>query len=276
MDCTESLIYINGHIDGVNTEAEEALLQEHLNTCPQCRALLAQYEQLDRQLADVPAPPADLTEQILAQLPKKRKRRGLLYFAAPAATLATAAILALAVFGAMNLPAFAAKSNEYAAPNATPKEDFTGSMEDSMLSYASNLAPSPPMAADGALTETMKCIGGEEQQQEYFALSSAPVLIVWGDDAESYYTDLTPLETVDADGGTTLHEVLQTLLPDASVLAEKTESTRSVSSVTAYTLPYSELHEMFDRSADACEITFYAPAGTSETAEYFLLLAVTP
>lgn len=271
MDCTESLIYINGHIDGINTEAEEALLQEHLNTCPQCRALLAQYEQLDRQLADVPAPPAGLTKRILAQLPKKRKRRGLLYFAAPAATLATAAILALAVFGAMNLPVFAAKS---ASDYAAPKEEFSD-MENSMVGYASNLAPSPPMAADGALTETMKS-AGTKQRQEYFDLSSMPVLIVWGDDAEGYYTDLTPMETVDADGGTALDEVLQTLLPDASVLVEKTEGALSVSSVTAYALPYSELREMFDRSADACEITFYAPAGASETAEYFLLLAVAP
>ena len=32
MDCTESLIYINGHIDGINTEAEEALLRDGLWT----------------------------------------------------------------------------------------------------------------------------------------------------------------------------------------------------------------------------------------------------
>lgn len=270
MDCTESLIYINGHIDGANTEAEEALLQEHLNTCPQCRALLAQYEQLDRQLADVPAPPADLTKHILAQLPKKRRRRGLFYFAAPAATIATAAILALAVFGAMNLPVFAAKSMDAAA---APQEEISDA-ENSMLGYADNAGSLSSAAVDDTLTDAMKAVG-LEQQQEFLDLSSVPILIVCGENAESYYADLTPMETVDAEGAT-LREVLQTLFPDASVLVDKTEDALTVSSVTVYALPGSELHEMFCRSSDTCEITFYSTAEASASSEYFLLLAVEP
>ena len=40
MDCEFYYPLLSAHIDGENSEAEEAQLQEHLAVCPHCRALL--------------------------------------------------------------------------------------------------------------------------------------------------------------------------------------------------------------------------------------------
>ncbi len=50
MSCEEILPLIHGHLDGINTEAEEQQLQAHLQTCPACRSLLSMYEQIDAQV----------------------------------------------------------------------------------------------------------------------------------------------------------------------------------------------------------------------------------
>lgn len=58
MSCEEILPLIHGHLDGINTEAEEQQLQAHLQTCPACRSLLSMYEQIDArvQQLEVEAP----------------------------------------------------------------------------------------------------------------------------------------------------------------------------------------------------------------------------
>ncbi|MBS6367878.1 MAG: zf-HC2 domain-containing protein, partial [Clostridiales bacterium] len=50
MSCEEMLPLLHGHLDGANSAAEEAQLQAHLHTCPACRSLLHQYEQMDAQV----------------------------------------------------------------------------------------------------------------------------------------------------------------------------------------------------------------------------------
>ena len=76
-DCDKALELISAHIDGALTDAEEARLTQHLNTCPVCRALLADLEALHRDMADLAArpvpPPADLREGILEQIAAQAK-----------------------------------------------------------------------------------------------------------------------------------------------------------------------------------------------------------
>lgn len=78
MECSAALSLLSGHIDDQNTPQEEAALLAHLSECPDCRALLRAYEDIDRNVAalEVPAP-AELAPAVMAQIskPLKQKRR---------------------------------------------------------------------------------------------------------------------------------------------------------------------------------------------------------
>lgn len=97
------LALLSGHIDGTNSEAEEAKLQEHLTSCSHCRELLESMEQADAMLAEsIAAPPADLSERIMCAVrkePRQTKKRKTFYFSTAAAGLAAAALLCFAFLG---------------------------------------------------------------------------------------------------------------------------------------------------------------------------------
>lgn len=99
MTCEEALILISGHLDGENTPEEEAMLQEHLARCADCRRILEAYTAADAGLLDLSEdPPEELHQRIMdavAAEPKlvSRRRR----FRPAALGLAAAAALALAL-----------------------------------------------------------------------------------------------------------------------------------------------------------------------------------
>lgn len=161
MNCDEYLPLISGHLDGANSEFEERRLQEHLQACEDCRALLAIMEQNDALLKGSAAePPADLTERIMQQVRKEkrsapsRKKR---WLPIAASGLAAAALLALVVWG--NVPfvsvsrdalsADAAKTIETAAPAETVNENAYGS-----LARASDLTEAPAAPTEPFLTQS--------------------------------------------------------------------------------------------------------------------------
>lgn len=89
----EYAVLLSGHIDQMNTAAEEAQLQAHLAQCAHCRELLRQMQANDAALKQLSAdPPADLTQCIMQGVrsqPKKcRSKRLIPIFAAAAATAA--------------------------------------------------------------------------------------------------------------------------------------------------------------------------------------------
>ena len=116
MNCDVFRILISGHMDGANSEIEEKRLQEHLKGCRSCRALLEEYERNDRLLSEVPSPPENLTGRIMREIVPRRKKKKAkyIYFTVPAAALATAALLAFAVFRTGALPGLSAKSADTA------------------------------------------------------------------------------------------------------------------------------------------------------------------
>lgn len=78
MDCAAAHIALSAHLDGELTPAEAQELQEHLALCPQCRALqeeLSALQELLRQI-DLPAPPPELKERVMANLPPQGKPKG--------------------------------------------------------------------------------------------------------------------------------------------------------------------------------------------------------
>lgn len=94
MTCEEALVLISGRIDGMNTPEEEQQLNIHLASCPDCRKILEEFAQADRDLRSLNAEvPADLRSSVIEQIGKHAKRKNL----RPVWRSLTAAALALVV-----------------------------------------------------------------------------------------------------------------------------------------------------------------------------------
>lgn len=107
MTCDFYISLINGHLDGINTVAEEAQLQEHLKTCENCRSLLSVLQENDALLhASRVDPPADLTAHIMQKVRNnpKRKSKKVFYTSLAATGLAAAAALAIFLSGNVQPP----------------------------------------------------------------------------------------------------------------------------------------------------------------------------
>ncbi len=69
MNCEKALILISAALDGELTEVERQLLEDHLNQCPQCRALSEDFGVLSVALSDMETQPPDgLIQQVEATL----------------------------------------------------------------------------------------------------------------------------------------------------------------------------------------------------------------
>lgn len=94
MTCEEALILISGRVDGMNTPEEEQKLEIHLTSCPDCRKILEEFAQADRDLCSLNAEaPEGLRASVMEQISKHRKRQNL----RPVWRSLTAAALALVV-----------------------------------------------------------------------------------------------------------------------------------------------------------------------------------
>ena len=97
MDCEDILELLSASLDGVLTPEQETKLQEHLDRCPSCRALLAELTGLHEVCGEMEAlPPDQLKEQILESLPPQRAAKTYHWrrWGAMAATLAIVALAA--------------------------------------------------------------------------------------------------------------------------------------------------------------------------------------
>ena len=89
---------ISARIDGLLTEEEEAELNEHLASCPDCRRAWREMDTVHHLLRGAsPLPPEGLEDRILEALPAQPKRRS--PWMRKAAPLAAAAVFLLAVVG---------------------------------------------------------------------------------------------------------------------------------------------------------------------------------
>ena len=120
-DCAYFEELIGAGLDGELTEAEEAALRAHLETCESCRAFSAALRGISESLADeLPQPPADLTDRIMDSVraqaaPKKAKIVPMPRFARYAAL---AAVVAVAVLAGVR---FGGLGMRKAAPAAAPQ-----------------------------------------------------------------------------------------------------------------------------------------------------------
>ncbi|MBE6985700.1 MAG: hypothetical protein E7434_08885 [Ruminococcaceae bacterium] len=169
MNCDDYISLFSGHLDGVNTTAEEELLQAHINTCEECRVLLSAMKKNDALLKDSKLqPPADLSQRIMQQVrqnPKKTSKKSF-YISLTASGLAAAAMISLVAIGAFEPPA----SKDAALSLA--------SAEHSAIEYAG--------AAEDALTYTLTEAPAFESSdvKKDISLGKTAVLLLHGDRAQ--------------------------------------------------------------------------------------------
>lgn len=124
MLCEAVLELISGHIDGMNTPAEEAALQAHLSECEACRRKLASMEAIEFRTRRLRAePPAQLKANIMqaiqAEAKQKKTSRHSRWIAPVTALGAVAAVLALTLgTGVVKLPQFGSDYARTEAPAA--------------------------------------------------------------------------------------------------------------------------------------------------------------
>lgn len=73
MDCQHTTERIQAWLDGTLADDERAALHAHLAECPHCRAESEEWQALQHALRNLPAPapPADLTERLWAEHPRR-------------------------------------------------------------------------------------------------------------------------------------------------------------------------------------------------------------
>ena len=129
MTCETALLYISGHIDGVNTEEEELALQAHLSGCAECRAVLAAFAEAEAGLQELEVrPPEGFAKGVMYRIGQQtgtEKKSRFRFFGPGTAIGAVAAILVLMLgTGLIKLPTHKTASPEAAADEAMPAETF--------------------------------------------------------------------------------------------------------------------------------------------------------
>lgn len=103
MECKEFLDLLSGRIDRENTKEEDLLLQQHLSSCARCRARLADYEAIDRIVADLSEdPPEGLAENVMEQINSPVKKRRFIFGGGTLAAVIVLAILLPSLSGPQN------------------------------------------------------------------------------------------------------------------------------------------------------------------------------
>jgi hypothetical protein len=204
MNCEDYIVWINGHIDGTNTEFEEGHLNDHLASCPHCRQIPTQMEENDKALRSSRlTPPESIIPNVMMQIRKEKQKRKNRFLRYSLSGVATAAVLFLCVLGFHMLPnrtaeeptlsdiALVADQQEPAkrsisesthkieeelmaeAPLATPDEENTA--YSTVFLFVDPQEPLP--VYDGLFADTAELLMNEEAYAFYLQQEQAPLLM---------------------------------------------------------------------------------------------------
>lgn len=147
---------LSARLDGPLTQEEARQLEDHLAACPRCRQYARELEETQKALqAWAAEPPPAVAAAILDAVrkeprPAKRPRRAWM-------SLAAAAVLALVIWGAVQLPGLGKSAESAAASDSAVMEQ--GPMEDSEGNqktneeYSQESASAAPEASPSVLTQ---------------------------------------------------------------------------------------------------------------------------
>ncbi len=169
MDCSEAQTLLSGRLDGENTAEEERTLQEHLDACPDCRAILEAYQAIDRGVSALAAePPEALARGVMEAVRRPAKKRRFYY---GGGTLAAAALVALILFGPF--------SRRDATNSAPPPSESASYGEDSASMRSRSIETQFVPADEPALVEITDRAGAPVVERVAL-LSSLPSVTVDG------------------------------------------------------------------------------------------------
>lgn len=146
---------LSARLDGPLTQEEARQLEDHLAACPRCRQYARELEETQKALqAWAAEPPPAVAAAILDAVrkeprPAKRPRRAWM-------SLAAAAVLALVIWGAVQLPGLGECAESAASDSAVmeqgPMEDSEGNQKTNE-EYSQESASAEPEASAPALTQ---------------------------------------------------------------------------------------------------------------------------
>jgi len=154
-DCEKHQILISSYIDGELTVLQETELNEHLDSCESCRALLEIYESIsDTSDDNLESPPAELLSGVMTGIEKTRSgRKRVQTRRFIGAFVAIAACIALVVYAAPNLSNIFMSSNKAESDMAVPNEAMPPAMDSGYDGYESESATSSN--SGGAAADTI-------------------------------------------------------------------------------------------------------------------------
>lgn len=202
MECKQIYLeLISGHLDGSNTPAEENRLRQHLQGCRKCRDLLEDLQCTDAALLGETAEvPEELTGRIMEAVRKEAKPRSSkkrFYFTALAGALATAALLALVIFGGtpLQMPDFRMKTEDMAL--SVESQGSTPAQAEDMAQIVETACCYEPMEGVAAVEVTE---GAAETMTERTVSSEKSPAYAAGDELELALPEGNTLRKSSEDG----------------------------------------------------------------------------
>ncbi len=97
-NCNEYAELVALACDDLLTEAEQQRLNEHLEACPDCRALTKEYKRISDIISEQESPPDTLTPGIMYKLTLPREKKGLRRFLPRGVALVAASVAIAFIF----------------------------------------------------------------------------------------------------------------------------------------------------------------------------------
>lgn len=173
MDCEQIQELISGMLDGELSNTDRALVNEHMEHCPECRAVFEAFSAVSDSLHDLEEVPEGLTDAVMDRVrakPKAPKRRRLAGFAAMAACLALVLLAGRGLFPlqAKSDAALSEQDMNNAAPmmSADTADDGAAEPEAQLLGYDSAVLVQNSISG-GTEAEETPSVEADEPDPEY-------------------------------------------------------------------------------------------------------------
>lgn len=175
-ECEKFEEMISAHIDGELDEAGERVLQAHLKTCSDCRALLKAMSAVSQEAGKVPDVPEGLHESIMSAVraeagtEKRKRRRGALTWLRPTAIAAACCVVIVAALlagGGFHWRMDSSSSSMTAAMDKAPADtgasdnETAAAIVGSVFDKTASDSGEPDAAPEDAAPETLPA-GGDE------------------------------------------------------------------------------------------------------------------
>jgi len=163
--CVKYEEWMSAYVDGVLSDAERDEFLAHIEACPSCREVLAEYEMLSGALEDMDVmPPATLSADIMAKIQAKPEltvvRRGSMVrrVMAIAAVFAVVAFVGIQMFGPTSPMDIGGAGDSISAAPEMPISPMSADMHTDAEAETEDYMPAPASSAEarGPIADTVE------------------------------------------------------------------------------------------------------------------------